>query len=278
MPSKSEYLHYSAQREESPRARDISSSGMADASDEQLDRFFAKSEEPYLGNSFCSSGRADEFEDTFAELESDSPALITDAPPESPPSPAAPMPAATPAPDHDRLAKLIALLRNGRAASKAKAAEREKRNHERHLAAKEAHRREMARSRQQRHRANVRAAKNAAAEKAAGEILKELESITEAEPMPGRVSRHYHKRLVALQAATANPNGDKFLIRIRGREAELTEAWVVEQDARKKLGKTPSQAAVARLHLDKSMTKRRVQSLREIIATLEEPGRPWHTL
>jgi len=53
---------------------------------------------------------------------------------------------------------------------------------------------------------------------------------------------------------------------------------VIELHARKKLGEKASLAAVARLHPDKSMTKRRVQSLRENIAKLEAIGAPWHGL
>jgi hypothetical protein len=123
-----------------------------------------------------------------------------------------------------------------------------------------------------------RAKQRAVAEKTAEEILKELEASPCPEPIPGRLSRQYHKRLIALQAATANPKGDKFLIRIRGRETELADAWLVEQKAQNKLGKKPSQATVARLHPDRSMTKRRVQSLRDLLEKLEAPGRPWNGL
>src|SRR5258705_4973432 len=49
---------------------------------------------------------------------------------------------------------------------------------------------------------------------------------------------------------------DSFLVQIRGRELELTDGWVIELHARKKLGEKASLAAVARLHPDKSMTKR----------------------
>jgi hypothetical protein len=184
------------------------------------------------------------------------------------------LPAPAPAPDHERLKANLALLRNARAKAEAKAREKAERNYERFVTAKKERQRELTAARVRRHRA----AKDAVAEKTAEEILKELEATPSSDPMPGRVSRQHHKRLVALQAATANPKGDKFLIRIRGREAELAEAWVLEQDAQQKLGKNASQAAVARLHPDKSMTKRQVQSLREIIAKLEAIGGPWNGL
>ncbi len=111
-------------------------------------------------------------------------------------------------------------------------------------------------------------------EKSVEEHLKELESLPSPYPTPWRRSRPYTARLRALCVATANPRGDSFLVQIRGRELELTDGWVIELHARKKLGEKASLAAVARLHPDKSMTKRRVQSLRENMPSWKPSERP----
>lgn len=139
---------------------------------------------------------------------------------------------------------------------------------EQRLAAKKAHQRKLTADRVRKHRAAKRAIP-------LDQALKELDATPHQQPPPGRSSRQYKARLNALIAATANPSGDKFLIRIRGRELELTDSWVVQQCARKRFGAKTSDAKVARMHPDKSMTKRRAESHRNIIAKLEQPGRPW---
>lgn len=139
---------------------------------------------------------------------------------------------------------------------------------EQRQAAKRAHQRKLTADRVRKHRAAKRAIP-------LDQALRELEAVPDQKPLPGRSSRQYKARLNALIAATANPAGDKFLIRIRGRELELADAWVVQHCARKRFGAKASDAKVARMHPDKSMTKRRAESHRNIIAKLEQPGRPW---
>ena len=142
---------------------------------------------------------------------------------------------------------------------------------ENYLRAKAERKREQDRARKNKQRARERAA---VVEKSVEEHLKELETIPFPYATPWRRSRPYTARLRALCAATANPRGDSFLVQIRGRELELTDGWVIELHARKKLGEKASLAAVARLHPDKSMTKRRVQSLRENMPSWKPSERP----
>ncbi|MDA9529244.1 hypothetical protein [Bradyrhizobium sp. CCBAU 25338] len=139
---------------------------------------------------------------------------------------------------------------------------------EQRLAAKKAHQRKLTADRVRKYRAAKRAIP-------LDQALKELEATPDQKPLPGRSSRQYKARLNALITATANPCGDKFLISIRPRVVELTDSWVVQQCARKRFGAKASDAKVARMHPDKSMTKRRAESHRNIIAKLEQPGRPW---
>jgi hypothetical protein len=114
--------------------------------------------------------------------------------------------------------------------------------------------------------------------KAIAGLPDQLDTIPTLPPIPRRYMRQYYCRVGLLQAATASPGGDKFLISIRGREVELTYDWVFRQIVEEKFGIKASDSKVARLHPDKSMTKRRVQSQREIAAKLQAPGRPWHGL
>jgi hypothetical protein len=144
-----------------------------------------------------------------------------------------------------------------------------------HLTSWEETKRLQARNRKRRQRERDAKAKIKAAEKTADQLLAELDTELVPDPLPGPVSRQYKRRLDALHKATAALRVSKSLEKLRGRECEIVEFWVVLQAARKKFGERASDADVARLHPDKSMNKRGAQNRREIIARLEQPGGPW---
>lgn len=144
-----------------------------------------------------------------------------------------------------------------------------------HLTSWEETKRLQARNRKRRQREREAKAKLTPVEKTVDQLLAELDATPAPVPMPGRVSRQYKRRLEALHKATAALGASKSLEKLRGREYEIVEFWVVLQEARKKFGERASDANVARLHPDKSMNKRGAQNRREIIARLEQPGGPW---
>jgi hypothetical protein len=183
-----------------------------------------------------------------------------------PGDPEAEQPAPKPVSDRPEFNSIIALRRakaERKAATARYDAERD--------AASKARNREQSAARSKRYRASTRTV----IEKTAEQILKELESAPFPDPIPWRRHRPYKKRLQALCEATANPKADSFLVQMRGRELEITDAWVIVLDARKKYGANASLAQIAWHHPDKSMTKHRVRRMLENIAKLEQPGQAW---
>lgn len=154
-------------------------------------------------------------------------------------------------------------------------AEDARRKEERREATKQAKTREQARVRKQRQRAKERAAV-AVIDYTEDELLASLETFA---PAPSRGfcakgwARQYDRRLAALREATANPNGDAFLIQMKGREIELVQGWVAQQRARESFG---PKASLSRIAEQADLTKSSAQKLVKNIAKLEDRGRPWH--
>lgn len=186
-----------------------------------------------------------------------------------------PAPEPEPKPDPERdLSKLVALLRNARIAAKAKSESRSAETAARIEAAKLDRKRDLTRERVKRHRAAKRVTVAVATE----QILKDLEATPGPYPTPWRSHRPYQKRLRALCEATASPKADAFLIQIRGREIDMTDAWAIALRARHQLGPDASLRKIANTHPDQSMTKDRIRNLLRNVSELERMGRPWHDL
>ena len=87
------------------------------------------------------------------------------------------------------------------------------------------------------------------------------------------------QRLMTLFAATATPDGDKFLWTLIGREKEIVRFWAVQSDAQRKFGAKASLSKIAdhfRAHVGRPMNKNQAHRLSRIVAKLEGPNGVWH--